>query len=148
MNGPPDWLRLVHVGVFRADGDTLHNVLLVQLLTVLLCELKDLVGLPLLRRLVLLQVFNFRTVIEELLQDVRLPANVVDIRWVLRLALVEHLQNLALRVPTSASILISLPCSKLKHSNISRSFAAVSVLVLTQSRCCGLSFFIRRTSLL
>ena len=67
MNGPPDWLWLVHVGVLRADGDTLHNALLVQLLTVVVRELKDLVGMPLLRRLVLVQVFNFRTVIEELL---------------------------------------------------------------------------------
>ena len=64
-----------------------------------------------LRGLVLVQVFNFRTVIEELLQNVRLPADVVDIRWVLGLALVEHLQNLALRVPGRRNILVSLSSS-------------------------------------
>ena len=64
-----------------------------------------------LRGLVLVQVFNFRTVIEELLQNFRLPADVVDIRWVLGLALVEDLQNLALRVPGRRNILVSLSSS-------------------------------------
>ena len=108
MNGFPNRLWLVHVGVFRADRDSLHNLLLVQHLSVGIRQLKDLIRLPLLRGLVFLQVFNFRLVVEKLLKNVWLAADEVDVRRVLGLPLVEHLEDLALGVPKATDMLVSI----------------------------------------
>ena len=91
MRGPPGLLRLVHERVLIADRDPLHEVLLsLQRNAILVRQLKDLVRLPLLRSLILLQRFNFGTVIEEGLEDVGLAADEVNVGRVLRLPLVEH----------------------------------------------------------
>ena len=64
--GTPHWLWFVHEWVSLADLHAVHDLPLVQDLLVLVCELEDLVRLPLLWGLVVLQVLHHACIAEEL----------------------------------------------------------------------------------
>ena len=89
VEAAPDLLRLVHEGVALGDLHTLDDVLLRQDLLVRVRQLEHLIGQALLRTLVLLQLRHVHRVRQELRQHLRVPPDVVHVRWVLRLPVIQ-----------------------------------------------------------
>lgn len=89
MSGLPYLLRFVHEWVLIADLHAMNYVLLRQNLSVLVCQLENLIGHALLGSLIFLKIFNARLISKEFREHIWLTPDVVHIRRVLRLAVVK-----------------------------------------------------------
>ena len=89
MEALPNRLGLVHKRVFLRHFHPLDHGSLRQNIVIRICKLEHLIGKALLRALILFQFSYVILVLHKFRQSFRVPSDIVNIRWVLRLPLVE-----------------------------------------------------------
>jgi len=99
MNGAPIRPRLIHERILRTDSlPIVHVFKFPQTVLVFFSELEDLIGLPLLRRLIVSQLDQVITIVEIVFEDLGLTANIVHIWWELRLSPIQETKSFDFRI--------------------------------------------------